>query len=98
MLTDEGDVAIRLLSVQAGALPLPVMQVADDMARACQNLSLPVRWTQVAGQPIALVDVNQDATAKAKRVHVDAIELRDGSLYLAGHTTGEEAASSNVNP
>ena len=33
MLTDEGDVAIRLLSVQAGALPLPVMQVADDVSR-----------------------------------------------------------------
>jgi len=27
--------------------------VADDVSRACQNLALPVRWTQDAGQPIA---------------------------------------------
>ena len=67
MLTDEGDVAIRLLSVQAGSLPLPVMQVADDVSRACQELSLPVRWTQVDGQPVALVDVNQRRVARNRR-------------------------------
>jgi hypothetical protein len=98
MLTDAGEVAIRLLSVRAGALPLPVMQVADDAARACQELSLPVRWTQDAGRPVALVDVNQDAATKAKRIFFDAIELRDGALYLAGHTTGEEAEVDGGDP
>jgi uncharacterized protein YpmS len=89
MLTEEGEIAIRLLSVEAGALPLPVMQIADEVSRACQGLSLPVRWTQDAGVPVALVDVNQDTT-KARRIHLDAIELRDGALYLAGHTVRDE--------
>src|SRR6202008_224495 len=37
-LTAEGAVAIRLLSVKAGALPLPVMQLADELANACTKL------------------------------------------------------------
>ncbi len=90
MLTEGGEIAIRLLSVEAGALPLPVMQIADEISRACQQLQLPVRWTQDAGQPVALVDVSQDAT-KAKRIHLDTVELRDGALYLAGHTVDEGA-------
>jgi hypothetical protein len=98
MLTQGGEVAIRLLAVRAGALPLPAMQVADDVAHACQELALPVRWTQDAGQPIALVEVNRNLATKGKRVQVDAIELRDGTLYLAGHTTGEQTASGNISP
>jgi uncharacterized protein YpmS len=90
MLTENGEIAIRLKSLQAGALPLPIMQIADEISRACQELSLPVRWTQDAGEPVALVDVNQDA-AKAKRIHLDTIELRDGAVYLAGHTVDDEA-------
>jgi uncharacterized protein YpmS len=90
MLTENGEIAIRLLSVEAGALPLPVMQIADEVSRACQQLSLPVRWTQDAGEPVALVDVNHDA-AQAKRIHLDSIELRDGALYMAGHTVADAA-------
>ena len=58
-LTEDGAVAIRLMSVRAGALPLPVMQVADELAAACRELSLPVRWTQEAGQPVAVVELHE---------------------------------------
>lgn len=93
MLTDEGDVAIRLLTVQAGALPLPVMQVADDVSKACRKLSLPVRWTQVNGQPIALIDISQHVGKKAKQLFLDTVELRDGTIYLAGHTVAVAAVT-----
>jgi hypothetical protein len=98
-LTETGEVAIRLLSVQAGALPLPVMHVADDVARACQVLELPVRWTQDAGQPVALIDVSQDSTVNSKRIQLDAFELHHDGLYLAGHTTDvSKDAAGSVNP
>jgi len=90
MLTDEGDVAIRLQSVEAGALPLPVMQVADDVSKACQKLSLPVRWTQDNGQPVALVDVARSGGTKKWRIVLDSLELRDGTIHLAGHTEAAE--------
>lgn len=96
MLTDEGEVAIRLLSVQAGAMPLPVMQVADDVSQACRELSLPVRWTQVDGQPVALVDVNHGASAKKAQIMLDAVELREDAIYLAGHTVAADQDESQA--
>ncbi len=93
MLTNDGDVAIRLLSVHAGALPLPVLQVADDVSQACQKLSLPVRWTRDNGQPVALVDINQDSGKTSKQLLLDAVELRDGAIYLAGHTVAKETVA-----
>jgi hypothetical protein len=86
MVTESGEIAIRLISVQAGALPLPVLQVADEISKACQALRLPIRWTQENGEPVALVDVHDESSSSRGRMSIDAIELRDGSLYVAGHT------------
>ena len=91
MVTESGKIAIRLISVQAGALPLPVLQVADEIAKACQKLSLPVRWTQESGEPVALVEIHEESSPSRGRMSIDAIELRDGALYVAGHT--EKAGS-----
>jgi uncharacterized protein YpmS len=85
-VTETGAVAIRLINVRAGALPLPVMQVADELSKACQDLKLPVRWTQDAGQPVALIDVDEDLSADGRTIALDAAELRDNTLHLAGHT------------
>lgn len=86
MLTDEGEIAVQLLSVHAGALPLPVMQVAEDIAKSCQEMSLPVRWTRDGGQPVAIVSLTQSSDSNAEQIALDAVELRDGTIYLSGHT------------
>ena len=65
MVTESGEIAIRLVAVQAGELPLPVLGVADEIAKACQSLSLPIRWTQENGQPVALVDLHPAGSAIA---------------------------------
>ncbi len=93
-LTDDGAVAIRLISVRAGALPLPVLQLADELAGACQKLKLPVRWTRQDGKPVALVEIQA-----SEPVYVDAIQLDEGQLYVAGHTEsdrGNETASNSA--
>lgn len=84
-LTEEGDVAVRLVKVQAGSLPLPVAIVADEIAAACERLSLPVLWSEHDGQPVAMVKVG-NADAHGRRWFLDAIELTQGELYVAGHT------------
>jgi hypothetical protein len=94
MVTEAGEVAIRLISVQAGTLPIPVLQVADEIAKACQKLSLPVRWTQESGQPVALVDIHQESSASRGQLSIDAVELRNNSLYVAGHTEEKEKVRS----
>lgn len=85
-LTEDGAVAIRLMSVRAGALPLPVMQLADELASVCQGLSLPVRWSQQDGQPVAIVEIHSESSTNKRQFHIDTIELREGELYVAGHT------------
>lgn len=85
-LTEEGAVAIRLMSVRAGALPLPVLPLADDVAAACNELSLPVKWTQQNGLPVAVVEIQSDPSSEKRQFHIDSIELGDSELYVAGHT------------
>lgn len=86
-LTDEGAVAVQLKSVRAGALPLPVMQVADKIATACRELNMPVRWMQNAGEPVAIVTIENGGSPDRRRLEIDVIELNDGELYIAGHTS-----------
>ncbi len=77
---------IRLMSVRAGALPLPIMQLADQLATACKKLKLPVRWTQENGLPIAIVNVASNASSANREFFIDSIELRNNEMYVAGHT------------
>jgi hypothetical protein len=85
-VTEQGAVAIQLIAVRAGNLPLPVLQLADELAAACQKLRLPIRWTQQDGKPVALVEI------RAKEpVSVDAIQLDEGQLYVAGHTESKSS-------
>lgn len=88
-LTEDGAVAIRLDSVRAGALPLPALKFADELASACQKLKLPIRWTRHSGKPVALVDLHE-----VESLYVDDVRLDEGQLYVAGHTekVGNEPA------
>jgi hypothetical protein len=91
-LTDDGAVAIQLIAVRAGALPLPVLQLADELADACQKLNLPVRWTRQDSKPVALVEIQS-----REPIYVDAIKLNEGQLYVAGHTGADAGGLSASN-
>ena len=80
-LRDQGAIAIRLISVRAGALPLPVLQLADELAEACKKLKVPVHWTTQNGQPVALVEIQTP-----EPMYVDDVQLDENQLYVAGHT------------
>jgi hypothetical protein len=95
-VTETGAVAIRLIDVRAGSLPLPVMQVADELSKACQDLQLPVRWTQDSGRPVALIEIEDSLSNRGRTLVLDAAELRNATLFLAGHTE-ERVGASNGN-
>jgi hypothetical protein len=95
-LTDEGAVAIRLMSVRAGALPLPVLPLADEIAAACKELSLPVRWTQQDGLPVAVVEIQSDSSTEKRQFYIDSIDLGEGELYVAGHTEMRDSAAQTL--
>jgi hypothetical protein len=85
-VTETGAIGLRLLSVKAGTLPLPAAQVAGDIAAACRRMSLPVRWTQQDGRPVAIIEIDRARPNSARHFSVDSIELGDGELYVAGRT------------
>jgi hypothetical protein len=86
LLTDDGAVGVRFISARAGALPLPVMQAAEFLASLCRKRNMAVRWTQEKGQPIAIIHIASDRSAETRQFFIDSIELRDGEMYVAGHT------------
>src|SRR3954447_5630959 len=95
LLTKDGAIGVRLMSVRAGALPLPVTKAADLLANATAKMKLPVRWTQQDGQPVAIVTI-ASPTIENRQFSIDSIELRSGEMYVAGHTenpTGDSASS-----
>jgi hypothetical protein len=85
-VTDKGALAIRFMSGRAGALPLPAMLLADEIAAWSERLSLPVRWTQQDGQPVAIVELHSDPSTEERQFFIDTIEFGEGELYVAGHT------------
>src|SRR6478672_3675415 len=99
LITDDGNVGIRFMSVRAGALPLPVLQLADELATACKKLKLPVRWTQENGRPIAIVNIANSTSAENREFFIDSIELRNNEMYVAGHTevnNGQDRPASRI--
>lgn len=99
LITNDGNVGIRFMSVRAGALPLPVLQLADELATACKKLKLPVRWTQENGRPIAIVNIANSTSSENREFFIDSIELRNNEMYVAGHTevnNGQNGATPRV--
>lgn len=86
LITADGNIGIRFTSVRAGALPLPILQLANELIGACKKMKLPIRWTQENGQPIAIVNLTRNASSDNREFFVDAIQLRTDEMYIAGHT------------
>ena len=92
LTTETNTLAIRISKLRAGALPVPLKQILDKITEAARRGNLPLRWTQVDGDPVALVTVPITHEDYAHReVYLDSIEMRDGALHLAGHTEQGEA-------
>ncbi len=94
-LVDDSEVGVRVLSVHAGTLPLPVALVADKLAAACRKLRLPVLWTQQDDQPVAMIKI-ASAESPSRRLSLDSIELNKSVLYVAGHTEFAETTAGKV--
>jgi uncharacterized protein YpmS len=95
-VTSEGDLAIELRQVLAGALPLPKNEVFDQLAKATEPLKLPLRWTQNEGNMVLLVERRMwDSGADQHRV-LQALELDDGQLYVSGRTENVQIREARV--
>jgi hypothetical protein len=87
-LTDEpNQVAVRILSVRAGALPVPLARFLDDIASRAVSSGLPLQWTEADGDPVALITLPLDREEfRGKRLLVEEIRLEEGAIVVAGQT------------
>ena len=87
LTTETNTLAVRVSKLRAGALPVPLKQFLDKISVAASRGDIPLKWRQIDGDPVALVTVPVTHEDYLHReIYVDTIELREGAIYLAGHT------------
>ena len=92
-LAKDNVVAVRIERVRAGDLPVPLKNVLDAIADAAIEAGWWIEWRQQSGDPVALVHVPEmrDESDSNKRLHLENIEIRAGSVSLAGRTEVTDA-------
>jgi hypothetical protein len=87
-LTDTpNQLAVRILGVHAGWLPVPLKRYLDEMSERTRAQGIPVFWTQEREDPVALVQLPTDHPDFANRgVELKSVELREGEIRFAGRT------------
>jgi hypothetical protein len=86
-LIEPNVLALEVRAAQAGTVPLPLSHVLDKVTRAAEALQLPLRWVETdQGHPTALVKIPPPESDDKRAVVIEEIELREGSIFLAGKT------------
>ncbi len=86
-LRENNCVAVRFRKARAGSLPLPLKDILDQLSRAAREASLRLTWETVEGDPVGVITI--PAMRDGERnvmVSLDALELREGEIYLRGRT------------
>ncbi len=77
-------VAIRIRSVRAGSLPVPLGPILDGLSHVARELNLRLEWRKSHGDPVALVTLPRLGDRPDESLRLESIELREGELYVAG--------------
>jgi hypothetical protein len=77
-------VALRVQRVRAGSFPLPLDRILSEVSQGTNRLEWEVRWGQEGGDPVALVTIPPPRNPGEKLVEIDAIELDEGVIRVAG--------------
>lgn len=85
-LAGDGRLALQLVSVRLGRLPLPLGQAISQLQAIMADSKLPLQWTQSEGLPVLLVDIEQIASSEESRRWLTGVEIREGQIALAGAT------------
>jgi hypothetical protein len=93
-LTEESnEIAVRISDVRAGSLPVPLARLIDEITRRSVQAGLPLRWTDAAGQPVALVRLPlEPKSASGRQLVLERLELQGRELYVSGRTEELPAA------
>jgi hypothetical protein len=97
-LAEPNVVALAIRGAHAGRVPLPLTKILDEVSTAAGNLNLHVRWLKAEGDPVALVTIPPPEDDDKKLIVVETLELRQGSIFLAGKTVPREDLADYCRP
>ena len=84
----EGQIAVRLKSVRSGFIPIPIAQVADNITQHLRKSGLDVAWSDVEGDPLALVSIPPDRLRLGNRsFRIDTILCRGKEIEIVGQAS-----------
>jgi hypothetical protein len=89
--------AVRFRRVWAGVLPLPATSVIEYISDAAKKLEAPIRWTEIEGDPLLLVPVENALSTEEEGRKLEKVEFHAGELLLtcstAPRSSSDDAAS-----
>lgn len=84
-LAEPNVLGIRIRSVRAGAIPLPMKDVLEQIGEVGRRMAVRIQWQQAEGEPVALIRLSPTID-NGKPVVIDTVELGEREIYLAGAT------------
>jgi len=77
--------ALEICKARAGRLPLPLKRVLDEISAAAAQAKVQLHWRYVGGSPVAQITLPEPHES-GRLVWIEALELEDGKIYVAGRT------------
>lgn len=84
-LLGPNELAIRIRGARAGWLPLPLEPILKQITAAMIEAQWPLRWDQAGGNPVAVITLDARRNDD-KLLSVEALEVHNGELFVAGVT------------
>ncbi len=83
---EENVLALRIVRVRAGLVPMPLEKVLDGISDAARRSEWRIEWRQSGGDPVALLSAPPPDNAGDLTVKIETIRLGKGDIFLSGST------------
>ncbi len=84
---NENEIALRVRGIRAGILPLPMKRFMDEINRYVRSDSLPLRWSRIDGDPLALLQAPEYYQELGpQRIRIEEISVGEGVIKISGRT------------
>jgi hypothetical protein len=90
------EIAIRFEQATIGALPVPLSKVIEPLGQAAAQMNLQLSWRQQDGYPVAVILLDDASSEDRHALELEAIELRDNELLIAGQNGKRKRVSEPV--
>jgi hypothetical protein len=92
-LPETNRLAVRIKKFRVGDMPWPLDDLLHEVISTAASWGLQIEQTQSDGDPVLLVTVPVEIGEGPGKVRLERLELRQGEVYLSGHTLPPKSAA-----